>query len=76
MNYLNKNYQSRELTIHTLRNELQETELLIQQTEEQYQEQINQFKEQIKEKDSNLILIEQDYRKIKPRINHEYRRFY
>ncbi|CAF1143878.1 unnamed protein product [Rotaria sordida] len=57
--------QARELTIHTLRNELQESELLIQHSDEQYQEQINQLNEQLKDDRSRLILAEQDYRKLK-----------
>ena len=57
--------QSRELTIHTLRNELQEVESLVQQTDEQYQEQLRQVNEQLKEKTSRLILAEQDCRKYK-----------
>ncbi|CAF1004807.1 unnamed protein product [Rotaria sp. Silwood1] len=61
--------QARELTIHTLRNELQEVELTIQHSEEQYQEQINQLNEQLKEERSRLILAEQDYRKLKQELN-------
>jgi DNA repair exonuclease SbcCD ATPase subunit len=57
--------QARELTIHTLRNELQESELLIQQADEQYQGQINQLNEQLKDERSRLTLAEQDYRKLK-----------
>jgi len=60
--------QTRELTIHTLRNELQESELLIQQTDVQYQEQINQLNEQLKDKNLRLTLVEQDYRKLKQEL--------
>ncbi len=60
--------QARELTIHTLRNEVQEAELLLQQTDEQYQEQITQLNEQLKDKNSRLTLAEQDYRKLKKEL--------
>jgi chromosome segregation ATPase len=60
--------QARELTIHTLRNELQDAELLIQNTEEQFQGQINQLTEQLKDEHSRLTLAEQDYRKIKQEL--------
>lgn len=60
--------QSRELTIHTLRNELQEFESLVQQTEEQCQEQLRQINEQLKEKTSRLTLAEQDCRKYKQEL--------
>jgi chromosome segregation ATPase len=60
--------QARELTIHSLRNELQDTELLIQHTEEQFQGQINQLNEQLKDEHSRLTLAEQDYRKIKQEL--------
>ena len=57
--------QARELTIHTLRNELQENELLIQHNDQQYQGQINQLNEQLKDDRSRLQLVDQDYRKLK-----------
>ncbi|CAF3737659.1 unnamed protein product [Rotaria socialis] len=57
--------QARELTIHTLRNELQEAESTIQNSDEQYQAQINRLNEQLKEERSRLSLAEQDYRKLK-----------
>jgi DNA repair exonuclease SbcCD ATPase subunit len=60
--------QARELTIHTLRHELQDLELLVQQTDEQYQTQINQLNEQFKDEHSRFILAEQDYRKIKQEL--------
>lgn len=60
--------QSRELTIHTLRNEIQDIESQIQQTEEQYQEQVRQLNDQVKEKSSRLILAEQDCRKYKQEL--------
>jgi chromosome segregation ATPase len=57
--------QARELTIHTLRNDLQESELLIQHNDQQYQGQINQLNEQLKDDRSRLTLVDQDYRKLK-----------
>ncbi|CAF1095182.1 unnamed protein product [Adineta steineri] len=60
--------QARELTIHTLRNELQEAELLIQHSDEQYHEQLNQLNEQLKDGRSHLTLAEQDYHKLKQEL--------
>ncbi|CAF4263951.1 unnamed protein product, partial [Adineta steineri] len=60
--------QARELTIHTLRNELQDAELLIQHSDEQYHEQLNQLNEQLKDGRSHLTLAEQDYHKLKQEL--------
>ncbi|CAF0721353.1 unnamed protein product [Adineta ricciae] len=60
--------QARELSIHNLRNELQEAEVLIQQTEEQSQERTNRLNEQLKEEHGRLLLIEQDYHGLKQEL--------
>ncbi|UJR21627.1 hypothetical protein I4U23_024705 [Adineta vaga] len=57
--------QARELTIHTLRNQLQEAELLIQHSEEQSHERTNKLTEQLKEEHGRLSLVEQDYYNLK-----------
>lgn len=62
--------QSRELTIHTLRSELQEAELLVQHADEQLHEQTNQLNEQLKDERARLVLAEQDYRKLKQELTY------
>lgn len=62
--------QSRELTIHTLRSELQEAESLVQHADEQLHEQTNQLNEQLKDERSRLALAEQDYRKLKQELSY------
>ena len=60
--------QARELTIHTLRSELQEAEVLIQHADEQLYEQTNQLNEQLKDERSRLVLVEQDYARLKQEL--------
>ena len=62
--------QARELTIHTLRSELQEAELLLQHADEQLHEQTNQLNEQLKDERARLILVEQDFRKLKQELTY------
>ncbi|CAF0827838.1 unnamed protein product [Rotaria sp. Silwood1] len=62
--------QARELTIHTLRSELQEAELLVQHADEQLHEQTNQLNEQLKDEHARLTLTEQDYRKLKQELTY------
>ncbi len=62
--------QARELTIHTLRSELQEAELLVQHADEQLHEQTNQLNEQLKDERARLTLVEQDYRKLKQELTY------
>ncbi|UJR27552.1 hypothetical protein I4U23_008834 [Adineta vaga] len=62
--------QARELTIHTLRSELQEAELLMQQADEQLHEQTNHLNEQLKDERSRLTLSEQDYRRLKQELTY------
>ncbi|CAF0785890.1 unnamed protein product [Rotaria sordida] len=68
--------QARELTIHTLRSELQEAELLIQHADEQLYEQTNQLNEQLKDEHARLTLAEQDYRKLKQELTYMHEEFY
>jgi hypothetical protein len=68
--------QARELTIHTLRSELQETELLVQHAEEQLHEQTNQLNEQLKDERARLTLVEQDYRKLKQELTYMHEEFH
>jgi chromosome segregation ATPase len=68
--------QSRELTIHTLRSELQDAELLVQHAEEQLQEQTNQLDEQLKDERARLALSEQDYRKLKQELNYVHEEYH
>ena len=60
--------QARELTIHTLRSELQEAELLVQHAENQLREQCDQLQEQLKDERMRLTLAEQDCRKLKQEL--------
>ena len=62
--------QAREFTIHTLRGELQEAELLVQHADEQLHEQTNQLNEQLKDERARLTLAEQDYRKLKQELTY------
>ena len=67
--------QARELTIHTLRNELQEAELLVQHADEQLHEQTNQLNEQLKDERSRLNLSDHDYRKLKQELTYMHEEF-
>lgn len=67
--------QTRELTIRTLRHDLQEMELLNQQNEEQCHEQIKQLTEQLQSEQSRLFLIEQDYLKLKSELTNDQQDF-
>lgn len=60
--------QARELTINTLRSELQEAEVLLQHADEQLYEQTNQLNEQLKDERSRLVLVEQDYARLKQEL--------
>ena len=62
--------QSRELTIHTLRSELQDAESLVQHADEQLHEQTNQLNEQLKDERARFVLAEQDYRKLKQELTY------
>jgi chromosome segregation ATPase len=68
--------QARELTIHTLRSELQEAELIIQHADEQLHEQTNQLNEQLKDERLRLTLGEQDYRKLKQELTYIHEEFH
>ncbi|CAF2397973.1 unnamed protein product [Rotaria sp. Silwood2] len=68
--------QVRELTIHTLRSELQEAELLVQHADEQLHEQTNQLNEQLKDERAHLTLGEQDYRKLKQELTYMHDEFH
>ncbi|CAF2735774.1 unnamed protein product [Rotaria sp. Silwood2] len=68
--------QVRELTIHTLRSELQEAELLVQHADEQLHEQTNQLNEQLKDERARLTLGEQDYRKLKQELTYMHDEFH
>ena len=57
--------QARELTINTLRHELQEADAQSHQTNEQLHEHVNQLSQQLKDERARSILIEQDYRRLK-----------
>jgi len=68
--------QARELTIHTLRSELQEAELLVQHADEQLHEQTSQLNEQLKDERARLTLSEQDYRKLKQELTYMHEEFH
>ncbi|CAF0868397.1 unnamed protein product [Adineta steineri] len=62
--------QAREVTIHTLRSELQEAESLTQHADDQLYEQTSHLNEQLKEERARLALAEQDYRKLKQELTY------
>jgi len=68
--------QARELTIHNLRSELQESEALVQHAEEQLHEQTNQLNEQLKDERARLTLAEQDYRKLKQELSYVHEEYH
>lgn len=68
--------QAREFTIHTLRSELQEAELLVQHAEDQLHEQTSQLNEQLKDERARLTLVEQDYRKLKQELAYVHEEFH
>jgi len=68
--------QTRELTIRTLRHDLQEIELLNQQNEEHFHLEIKQLTEQLKSEQSRLFLTEQDYQKLKNELSSDQQEFH